>query len=188
MESTEKMKAWKQKLLDAKSLQGESGGLLWQRVTLLAEIYHDDEFRADHGGADEFRAAEILDSHIADTCATFLELENVLREFPERAQWQDTPLKKLLAQVVEKHREARQAAKPELPERRSATVKELDQAVKDKKQSAARAEFLDSEVKSKESRIVELERENRELRQRLSEATVRIRELEESPSREVVAA
>ncbi len=188
MDSTSTMKTWKQKLLDAKSLQGKSGGLLWQRVTLLAEVYRDDEFRADHGGADEFRAAEILDMHVGDTCATFLELENVLREFPERSQWEETPLKKLLAQVLEKHREARQAAKSDPPERRSATVKELDRAVKEKKEVAARAEFLGSEVKSKENRIVELERENRELRQQLSEATVRIRELEESTSCEVVAA
>lgn len=188
MDSKSTMKNWKQKLLDAKSLVGKSGGLLWERVTLLAEVYRDDEFRADNDNADEFRAAEILDAHVGDTCATFLELENVLREFPEQSQWEETPLKKLLANVLEKHQEARQAAKPEVPERRSATVKELDVAIQEKKQSVARAEFLNIEVESHSHRIADLERENLELRQQLSEARVRIRELEETPSREVVTA
>jgi hypothetical protein len=159
-------KAYKAKLLLARRMRGDSQASLFDRATLLMEVFDDQEFRADYGNLDAFKAAELLDAECSDTCFEFLQLRELLAAYPARSQWENGNLAKM-------YRDAKKAAADPAPAatppRKHVLITETQHA-----QAVERAKRLEVQVKE----LLSYKSEAEALRERLEQARLRIDELE----------
>ena len=156
----------------AKAMMGESGVGAFDRAKLLIEVFDDVDWRAKCGSLDDFGLGAILDDYLNDLCLRFHDLRQMVEFYPKRGQWSLGRL----ADMYDGMKEAGAVADEHEPKRsrRSAKFADLEAANKEKKHLQAklrRAEGFGVQVKRLErqlaearDRIVELERENAELR------------------------
>jgi len=191
MASKQVSAAWKKKLFKSRELRGKTAEIVYDRITLLVEIYDDDQFRQDSGDPDDLSAATLLDAEVGDLCADFLELRCVLDSFPNKGDWTDKNLKKLVAAALDGSRTRRKSKKSE---RRTVTLKEHEKIQVKAGEAEARAAQLGRVLDESQKDMETLRQENQSLREDLAEARGRIRELErrfeykKSSEMEVVAA
>lgn len=181
-------KGYKQALVKAAEMRGQSGCAAYDRGKVLCDVFSDRDFRADTGVIDDHAAAAILDDYVQDLCVSFLELRAMIQFAPDRARWQNGKLRELHDEMMEAHRASRESSRTTEQKRRSVTVKEFEALEQSKKSEEARASFLSKEVESTRSTVERLQSENRELREQLAEARGRIKELERIAGRELQAA
>lgn len=164
---------WGQKIAKAREIRGRSMGLLYDRASLLAEVYEDPDFLATFASTDD--AIDALDIEVADSSCIWIELYGVLKMFPDRKQWVSGKLQDLRAQreVAEKERRAAANLDVDAPQRKrtTATVREVEEARKE-------AEVATRRVESQGKQIERLLAENESLKAELAKAYGRIEELE----------
>jgi len=110
--------AWKQKLLQAREMRDNARAIAYDRVKLLMEVYDDADFRLEYGNRSTEKLAAILDDYVDDLDYDFLDLAAVMRQFPNREDWQTTKLSRLYQQMIDAGK--RQAAEDRPPQRRTA--------------------------------------------------------------------
>lgn len=166
--------AYKHKLIRAKELQGNACAILYDRISLLVEVYNDPQFH-EFENLDEFTAASRLDAYLTDVAENFITLKAVLELFPERETWEKRTFRELLAHargVAEEKR--RKAREPQVAAHR-VTKQELKQVAEERDDAIKVAE-------SAQETAAELRRENDRLKKELAVAEYRIKELEEELS------
>jgi len=171
-------KPYKQKLLLAREMRGRVGGLIYDRVALLCEVFDDADFRADFGNIDDLRAAEILDAEVADVGFDFLQLREIAKNITDRAQWEKRTIFDLWEEIREAAQKRLQLAEPQPRTRRVISQAEYHDVCEqaDRYKAVIRQELkpvqtenavLRKQIKELEARIAELEAENKELRAKL---------------------
>lgn len=164
--------AWKQKLIKAEDMRQSSVASIYDRAKLLNDVFDDTEFRDDNN-LDDLRAAEVLDSYLTDVAASFLELRSVLEMFPNRDQWAQRDLKKMIAEMMD---------------RKASEAPADTGAVRRKRVTRADFEALEQERDELAARVEQLLAENRELRDQLAVTNFRLAELEEAATASAVLA
>lgn len=81
--------SYKQILTTVRELKQQSIDALHKRVTLLNQVFADPDFRADLGGVDDIKLAEVLDKYLDDTPFFFLEARWLLVQKPDVADWRN---------------------------------------------------------------------------------------------------
>ncbi len=141
-------KPYKRLLIQAKNLQATAKANVHKRVTLLVQVFDNQQFRIDHG-ADDFVLAGILDQYVSDIGWGFMELRSILEHFPNEKDWKESRLTKMHDEVVKQRR------------KQAATEKQSEAPVRRKPRRVTNADF--EAVKN----------ENRELRAKYREAASR---------------
>jgi len=195
---------YKKLLIQAKTLQATAKANVYDRVTLLVQVYDDDTFRLEHG-ADDFALANVLNQYLDDTGWDFLELRSILEHFPEREQWQENRLTKMHQEVMDKRRRKAQA-KPTNGKPKRVTKADVARLEQDRRHwearyraAVARADGNREQAASREprngqtsscittlaaaeKRVAELEAENEALRNENRELRLKLREVQELAS------
>lgn len=164
--------AWKEKLTVVKNMRKNAAGLIYERVKLLVEIYHDPQFLEDEG-LDEFSAYDRLNDEVADVCATFRQLKEAIEFYPERRQWETRRIDLLVADAIAANE---QQAKDLQPPRRHNRI------------TKAMYEELERERDALKAQLERLRVENGTLREEIGVLKHEIAQLGERVSREPVAA
>jgi hypothetical protein len=99
-------KNWRTKLNLARDLKKRGIQLLFERMTVLAQVHDDPEFRA-WCAAENRDLYNELDHDVDDTAATFMTLKAVLDHFPNREDWQTKGLPTMIAEIQVKQRAER---------------------------------------------------------------------------------
>lgn len=184
-------KQWKLNVMEAQKLRGKSMDLLYERISLLVQVFDDDDFWTDNSLDDDEAAGKWLDKEVDEfrtigAASPFWTLRACLTRWPKKSEWTNTTLRKMLATLTEEREERQDKAGRR--EAKRATVKELEEAVKRSEHAETTVKNLQSNMEQRTSelqkalsRIRELEAENAELRGR-------IMELERALSRQLVAA
>ncbi len=73
---------------------------VYDRATLLSQVFGDPAFLADCS-EDQGEAADRLDEYANDLCLTFLELRQLLKHFPKRAQWKSGKIRRMYDEMVQ---------------------------------------------------------------------------------------
>jgi len=120
-----KAKKWELKMHEARELRKKGSELLFDRVSLLAECYNDEDFRAWHAehGTNEL---DFLDGEVSDTATTFLTLHAVLLTYPDRDSWVKHNIRDLIAEVMELDKKPRERNVPSWKEKCIAAEKECE--------------------------------------------------------------
>ncbi len=138
--------AWKEKMIEVRSLRKKSAGMIYDRVRLSVEIYDDPGYRADAGED----AVSRLDAEVGDTCADFLSLRAAYEFYPDRQQWEGRKLQDVVAEVLEHERQ--RAADTDIKKTpRRATVAELDKL----KAQNERLQVLNEELRAENNQLRE---------------------------------
>lgn len=188
MSVRQKSQTWQKSLAQSREMRGTSGGLLYERMVLLNNVFLDGDWRLRQGQLDESELMALLDGEVADVFLPFGELREMLLFAPERAQWTDGNLVKLRAAMHQSRADARKAQQGERPTPRRVTKEELKAVEDEKAKVEMRASYLEGEAKSWAEKCRELEEENRQLQRELARAEGRISELERIVNGELVAA
>lgn len=126
--SAKKLK-WEVKLHEAREMRKRGSELLFDRVTLLAGVYNDGQFRAWCAETDTIDL-DYLDEELSDTAAAFMTLLAVLHAYPTRDEWVKHNIRDLIAQVIadqaEKTKRDRENPKPTWKERALAAEAECE--------------------------------------------------------------
>jgi hypothetical protein len=163
---------WKELLKQHDKLVRQSGGTLYERVSLLVRVYEDPHFAADMQKASKSPVEE-LSARVRDTCcANFLELFQMFKLFPSRKEWEGGNLADMRLKMLETLRSQKDKAqtngktkKPVKKEpRETATLAELKsmkqtiEVEKGKvKEAKTEVEHLQDLLKEKDARIKDLE-------------------------------
>ena len=130
------------------------------------QVFSDQEFRADTGNLDDFKAAKILDSYVEDLCFGFLDLRSMLMHFPQEGAWKE-------GKLLTMHREMLAANSEPIPRGKSSTRvsrKALECALGEaKREVIVLTNRFGSERDQLLARIHELETENSKLRAKIAE-------------------
>jgi hypothetical protein len=85
--------------------------MLFQRATLLSEVFEDDDWRRHVGCSDDFELAALLDEECEDTNYEFMQLYKLRVFYPKQADWKSGNLPRMFDAM----REAQAAAEPNTP-------------------------------------------------------------------------
>lgn len=181
-----------QMLARLEKLRNKGGELTYERVGIAAGLMRDDEWLASQFGGDQHAAKEYLEAEFfGDLCGsvTLGEWLVILREFPEKADWQKFKynVRRMWAEYRERAQKAKKQESPdeesgEPRSRRAATLKELSAEVEKRKEVEYVANKLKGDLESKEDRLSALERENVALKLENAELKGRLKELERQMS------
>ena len=72
---------------------------MYDRATLLCQVFGDEGFIADSG--DQGKAEDRLDEYTNDLCLTFVELRLLWKQYPKRAQWKNGKLRRMYDDMVQ---------------------------------------------------------------------------------------
>lgn len=169
---------YKKKLIAASELRTQGRAALFQRATLLVEVFEDREFRADNDQFDDLKAAELLDSYLEDTAATFLEVRAILQTFPTLEQWKGKTIRELYESALESSRASSEEKTRATPRR--ITIKQFEGEQQARKEAEA-------EVRNLKKQITELEASNRKYIRENAQLEGRITELERIARRELIS-
>lgn len=157
-------------LLKLDRLKGKSGKAIHGRVEIACLVYDDDDFRANLG-LDAITAAEFLDRRFADIdvmgdChGIFNTLRHMLIYFPDVTDWSDGDLSGLRKKCDELRKQNESEDREERPRRRSATVKQLEEAEQRAREAEAEVRFLKDKIAKLERANASLERQIKKLEQ-----------------------
>jgi len=163
------MRQWKQWLQEVERLNAEIGRSLYERARLLVAIFEDAEFRAENDLADDFKAADWLQSHNPGSGFTVLDYRRMLAFQAAPEQWAD-PLK-LWDEMRAAEKANAETSKCKSPARWSCTKAEVEHLQR-------REAWLEKELATRDQRIRELEGQLARLHKELAIRDQRIRELE----------
>lgn len=160
-QGNDSLRPYKQKLLRQRELAqaqaglyGTIGGLTYDRVKLLVEVFLDKDFRADSGSPSDDTAAKVLDAEVLDLGFEFLQLHDIFQTNPDRKMWEDVLLADLYLATLESHK---QATKDDpIATRWSTTKKEFDAVAADRDHQKAVASKLGQEKKQSVSELASL--------------------------------
>lgn len=166
---------WKQLLIEAKELMGQSGCAAFDRAVKLAAVYRDPEFTADCD-RDRTVPSDRLSEFTNDLCLNFLELLALLEKYPERQQWATGKLRQMYDVMM---RDAMQANRTKFRQSSpvSATRQTMPLAVGGLRRQASTDELQEaeslqdhgvSEVQRLRLRVAILERENEALKRQVN--------------------
>lgn len=180
--------SYKQKLAEARKLIKTGCLALYDRVSVLIDVFNDREFRVAEGLEDDGKAADYLtEGYLPDTDWDFLNLRALMEFAPNREKWGGGKLKRLYAEMIEARRKAN--TKEGAPIVRNRVTKEEYEKVQlGLKHAEARATHLQDRVTETLDLIERLRTENRELREENALLKGRIQELERMLTRELAAA
>lgn len=176
------MDGYKQKLLAAKQMMGQSGLAIYDRLLLLVEVYNDKDFRTDHGNIDDFKAAEIMDGYFSDLFGLgFLQLRSMLEHYPERKQWETGRLRIMWNDILK----TKQAADAKVNERKPVKVavrervsaKDHHEIVQQYAQAEAKAETAQREAVAAKTELETLRAENIVLKEENRRLTMQVESL-----------
>lgn len=170
--------SYKKKLIAASELRTQGRAALFQRAKLLVEVFEDRDFRADNEQFDDLKAAELLDTYLEDTAATFLEIRAILQTFPTLEQWEGKTIRQLYESALESSR-ANTDEKTRVAPRR-VTIKQFEE------EQLARKE-AEAETRNLKKQLAEMDAANRKLIRENAQLEGRITELERIARRELVA-
>lgn len=183
-------------LAELKVLSGQAGENAFHRIELAKEVLSDNDWIATVHGGNETTARVALEAEFfGDLCGStdLCQLLEILREFPRKEQWAERKynLKTLWAETWNRR------PKQEKPERRVVKAADFDKLKEEKEQAEFRLKALEQQAKRAEhdhknvqaalteirqskdetisalkARIQDLEAENRQLRQRLTQLEV----------------
>lgn len=174
-------KSYKSLLLEARELRGQAGLNAHKRASLLVKVFDDRDFRSEIGATDDYAAAEMLDSEIEDLCLSFLQLREILKRFPNEAEWSDGKLRTLYSRTCELAKaDADAVSRTEGPARarRVVTIKELEQSEQARLDAEAATRRVEREMKHQADELEGLRRQNADLRMEAERLKGRIEELE----------
>jgi len=168
--------AYKMQLLEARKLRGKSGVKAFDRAKILCAVFDDDEFRAECGNLDDFRAAALLDEYVDDLAVGFLDLRAMYKYYPRRSSWREGRLGKMLREMLRANETVIPAARPPrvaTAETRKQLTQQLEEARREKarlKQTKedeliAFRQTKETELAQLRSQIMKLKAENNRLRQ-----------------------
>ena len=173
--------AWKALIDQYDILVKKSTGLLYDRVTLLKQVYEMPEYLADQR-AEGKDPMELINSKLSDTCANFTELLQILKIFPKRQQWEETPLSEMRSVMLEKIRGERVPRKvvntvrptvgevKELHQRLDLIQQDATQSKRQVKERERRIALLETKLEEAQAEVKRLKEENRSLKLKLKEA------------------
>lgn len=145
---------WKTLLEKHDKLVAKSNVTLFDRVKLLKEVFDDPSYKMDCRSSGR-RETEMLDLRLTDTCASFGDLHRTIKLYPNRDQWKNGNLSRMIIDAAEVVR---------------AEARERNQALevpgsKDQKLSwKQRALVAEGRVRELEGEVRELKAEVRTLR------------------------
>lgn len=166
---------YKAKMLRALKLKSQGALAIYEMTRLAVEIFDDADFRLDHGNADDFRCADLLDEQLfAEFGWSFFDLRRMFQQFPDKKHWQEGKLRRLYdevskSQVVE--------SEPRKPAQR-ATLKEVAALQDQVKSLEVQRKFGEQLLHDKATTVEKLEAENRALKREIATLKGRIMELE----------
>ena len=169
---------YKQKLLDARALRRKTGGILFDRMRLLCEVFEDRDFRADAGNVDDVRAAEVLDVEVDDTGFDFLQLREILQANPAWEAWEAARLSDLYEAVLEARRKTH-TTQPAIRRRHVVRREEFDQLQTELTTAREKLQHVEVEAEVMKRRLSEVDK----LRSELAEAHRTIERLERENGR-----
>jgi hypothetical protein len=127
---------YKAALKELESMRGASGLAAYKRGSIMLQVFNDQDFRFDLNLADDFAAAEWLNSLVGDLCVTFFDLRDLLKFFPEEQQWAKGNLHSMMKAIEAERDRQRKDTFRKKPTRTAPTRDELN----DQKQRADNAE------------------------------------------------
>lgn len=159
---------WEQKLKKVDDLIARSNASLFDRVTLLVEIWDDKDYLAHHDGDIE-KAESMLDSKLGDYGIGFFEAQAILKHFPNRPHWVGNSIRTMLAKALEAEEAVRKEAKTPVVRKGPVPRKEHQEIVQQLEQSKKRVDGLQDETGRLRAEIERLREENAMLRGRVAE-------------------
>ncbi|MDE2106483.1 MAG: hypothetical protein KGL39_55225 [Patescibacteria group bacterium] len=175
------MRGYKALIVEARKLMGKAGLLAYDRAKLLVEIASDPDFEPEVGG--RAKAAEILNELCGDLAVKFVRLKQLFEHYPDRKQWAEGNLEKMLTAMYAASIKEEAEAAPNV-KRKTATVSELEAAEAKVKHAEAHSKYVEEKLETAEEKIKRLESENAELRRQVAICEGRIKELERFANRE----
>lgn len=162
-----KEQVYKALLAQHDKLRKTASATLFDRVSILKRVYEDPHYLADVGKSGKTATAE-LDGRVSDSCANFIELLQMLKMFPKRADWENGDLasmrSKMLEAIRNRQREQNGKAKAngkekkKLAHRRSATLNEVREMKVEIKEKKTEVEHLREQLAEKSRMIASLEK------------------------------
>lgn len=175
-------KSTKQAILKLGELRDDSGKSLYERVSLAKKILSDHDYIADEHKGDEFAARDYLTRKFFNGWLNLSKLLEILQLFPSESAWADREynLDLLYSLVLEHRRNAGSDSENETggvaSKRRRVTLKDYEELQKVIEDAETRIDYLNRIVKEKDeliaqmrNRVSDVERENAEMKGRLSE-------------------
>jgi hypothetical protein len=92
---------WKTLLKQHNQLKASSAATLFDRVSLLAKIWADPQYKIDQQKSGK-PVMELLNNCVSDTCANASELIQMLKMFPRKLQWAGGDLSVMRGQMLRK--------------------------------------------------------------------------------------
>lgn len=139
------MKTHEKKMAQHDKLAREHRICLFDRVTLLTEIYEDPEFRKDMQ-AKGISFIQVLDEKVADTCATILQLMEIRKKFPRKLQWAAGNLNQMLRETFKDLEKEYNKKKKPRGKRHRASVAQLEELKQENKMLKQRLADVMSEL------------------------------------------
>lgn len=151
---------WKRLMLEARELMGQAGGVAYDRVVLLIQVFDDQDFKVDAG--DDHKASHRLDELLGDLCLDFLEARQLLRHYPDRDTWASGRLRKMYDDMIREMFAAR--SKTASSRDRDRDRKQQARADAASPPTALLSSVSPDPVATLKARVGELEKENAVLR------------------------
>lgn len=137
---------WKMKLKEQRDLRKQGAEHLHRRVTLLVDIYADQDFLAavEDEGADPL---DRLDAEVEDVAVSFLTLKAVLEAHPNVADWKRFGVRTLIGEVLAAARKKERTREvPSWKERAVAAEKELERLQEENERLRAEVNMLTARI------------------------------------------
>lgn len=167
---------YKAKMLRALKLKSQGALAIYEMTRLAVEIFDDADFRLDHGNADDFRCADVLDDQLfAEFGWSFFDLRRMLQKFPEKKHWQAGKLRHLYEEVAKSQVAESEPRKPV----QRATLKEVSALQDQVKSLETQRKFGEQLLDQRSKEVDELLAENSDLKREIATLKGRIMELEQ---------
>ncbi len=171
---------WEVLLKQVDQLIAGSNASLFDRTTLLKQVWDDPEFLAHHNGVID-DAESHINGKLGDYGLTWFDCSTMLKHFPNRVQWESGHLRTMLATAIENETSKRPSDDVKQERKGPVPRKEYEALESQMKHMNSRADSLAEENGR-------LRSENAKLRSELDQAMGRIVELERLLKREFVNA
>lgn len=176
-----KSKTWEVLLEQHDELVRDSNATLYDRVTLLVEVYQNRGFKSAMKKEDK-NPVDFLNKKLSDTAVNFTELWEILKEFPRRKQWEEGDLSDMRIHVINKIRQAQQSRKEGEAGKENGGKGKPNGKGKGhssrKSATLAKLREMEESIKDRDSQLEHLQSENVHLRNQLQQANQMIKILE----------
>lgn len=176
-----KVMKWEVALKKVDSLIAASNATLYERVTLLKQVWDNADFLAYHR-QDIDKAEQHLNAKLGDYGLTIFDCLALLKQFPHRENWEAGKLRQMLATALEAEELSRANAAGPKAERKGPIARSEFEKLEDS------LRHMNSRADSLAEENGRLRSENAQLRSDLDHARGQIRELERILEKQLAAA